>query len=307
MAKNTLLPVTMSVKRAQELLANNKNNRRVSQQLVSRYQRDMEEGRWKLNGAAILVADTGRLLDGQHRLLACVRAKQPFQTFIIEGLPEDIMDTIDAGRKRSGGDVLGLRGIGEGYAPGVAASARLVLNYVRGDSLQASQSNSAILQLVDAYPDLVTFHIMARPSHSVIQSSALGAILFLGTRAPGMDKRADAFATGVAKGADLREDDARLALRATALNVRARSPGGRGPLTMWAFMACATAWNAFVRQEPLTRIKLQPNEAGRILPPDILGGPKRAEGVDSLRNVRLHTNRLRAMAAKEADQPEAAA
>jgi hypothetical protein len=56
---------------------------------------DMEQGRWKYNGATIKFGSDGVLLDGQHRLLACVEANVPFETDVVFGLDPSVLDTID--------------------------------------------------------------------------------------------------------------------------------------------------------------------------------------------------------------------
>ncbi len=56
---------------------------------------DMEQGRWKYNGATVKFGSDGVLLDGQHRLLACVEANVPFDTDVVFGLDPEVLDTID--------------------------------------------------------------------------------------------------------------------------------------------------------------------------------------------------------------------
>lgn len=84
------------------------------------------------------------------------------------------------------------------------------------------------------------------------------------------------------------------------MEMRSRQASKRAPLAMWAFGACAYAWNSFVRQEGMDRIKLQPNKEGRFVPPDVLGGPKYGAGLDATRNFKPHTNQLKAIEAREA-------
>lgn len=299
-SKITAEVTTITPEIASALLEKNDQNRRVSHMLVQRYQRDMTNERWKFNGSAILVAETGVLLDGQHRLIACQRSKKPFDAILVRGLPEDVMDTIDAGRKRSAGDVLHIKGMAEGYSTGAAASARLAIKYLDGGNLQSSVSTVEIMDFIGNNPDIITYHLLGAPARHVVQTSALGAILFLGTRAPTFDKRAKAFVRGITVGDDLAEDDPRLVCRNAFLAMRSRQASKRAPLAMWSFGATALAWNAFVRQEKIDRIKLQPNKEGRFIPPDVLGGPKRGAGFAAVHNFRLHTNALKSIQTREA-------
>lgn len=95
---------------AKEMLGVNTNNRNVSRTQVELFARTMAQKAWKMNGEAIKFSNTGRLLDGQHRLLACVESGVPFRTLVIRGLPEDTQETMDAGKSRTMANVLELKG-----------------------------------------------------------------------------------------------------------------------------------------------------------------------------------------------------
>jgi hypothetical protein len=296
-------PETITPKEATALLKLNKRNRPLSKGVVNRYVEDMKGGRWKFNGSTILISKSGILLDGQHRLAACIQADVPFQALVVRDLDDDVMATVDAGKKRSAGDALALYGFAEGYAPAVAAAGRLVLNYVHKRSLNSSCTASETVDLISRFSEVAEYAIMAHPAHKIIQSSTLGSVLFLGTRARGFTRHAHAFVEAIVHGAELRADDPRLALRNYFLNSRARNPGGRAPLTHVSFLAVIRGWNAFVRQEPLTQIRPFSGRE-KIVTPDIIGGPKCGDGVDALSSVKLHTNQIKAMKDREAAERE---
>ena len=81
-------------------------NRKVSNRHVDIYAEEMRSGRWKLNGVAIKLDEKGGILDGQHRLLACVQSGVPFQTIVMNGVERDTFDTLDCGRVRTTAQVL---------------------------------------------------------------------------------------------------------------------------------------------------------------------------------------------------------
>lgn len=111
MGKNPTARIeTISPAQAEQMLAHNTHNRTVNRPRVNDLARDMTAGRWQVNGEAIKFASDGTLLDGQHRLMACVRAGQPFTTLVIRGLPAETQSTMDTGRKRSMSDVMSLEG-----------------------------------------------------------------------------------------------------------------------------------------------------------------------------------------------------
>jgi hypothetical protein len=69
----------------------------------------MRRGEWDFNGTTIKVASSGRLLDGQHRLTACVEAEAPFDTLVVYGLEDESFASIDqAAKGRKVSDVLSI-------------------------------------------------------------------------------------------------------------------------------------------------------------------------------------------------------
>lgn len=86
-------------------------NRNISKATVARYARDMLAGDWFLNGQTIKVSVRGRLLDGQHRLQACVKAGVPFHAIVVHGVEEDAFATFDLTKKTTYTSVLARRGV----------------------------------------------------------------------------------------------------------------------------------------------------------------------------------------------------
>lgn len=95
---------------AEAFLEGNTHNRLVKTVNFKKLVDDMAAGRWDFNGESIKFAEDGTLLDGQHRLLACVESGKPFIAIIVTGLPAVAQETIDTGSSRSLADVLRLRG-----------------------------------------------------------------------------------------------------------------------------------------------------------------------------------------------------
>ena len=108
----TSQPVLMTVtpQLAKQWLERNVHNRPLSEVTVIAYALDMLEGRWRYNGAAIQFDSNGTLIDGQHRLKACVEADVPFQTIVVFDLPPEVMRTIDIGKPRTSGHIAHLEG-----------------------------------------------------------------------------------------------------------------------------------------------------------------------------------------------------
>ena len=89
-------------------LDKNVKNRKLQRHTTSKYARDMLAGAWQVTGDAIRFDVHSNLLDGQHRLKACIEAGVPFETFVIYGLPTQTQDVMDIGKIRSATDTLAL-------------------------------------------------------------------------------------------------------------------------------------------------------------------------------------------------------
>ena len=271
---------TITPKKARELLKLNTRNRKLSKALVSKYAGDMRSGRWPYNGDPIRVSRDGVLLDGQHRLYACLEADASFEAELIEGLPDEVAMTIDGGRRRSAADVLNMLQGGSMASVGTAASAKIVLNYLSGVTITAQQSTPSIMTLLNEEPDVAAWHIAARASDRIILPSALGAVMFLGTRAATYEKRARQFLDPLLRGEGLEAGDPRLALRNGFLNKRLA--GAKHVHPVWAFIATVQCWNAWVTDRRLEFLKVIPGRDGKLSIPNVLGGPKFGAGIQSL-------------------------
>jgi len=72
----------------------------------------LQERQWVFNGQSISIGENGALVNGLHRLTACMRAGLPLLTLFVEDVPASglAFDTSDQGPKRSIADVLGVHG-----------------------------------------------------------------------------------------------------------------------------------------------------------------------------------------------------
>lgn len=100
--------VNMTSKHAQKILNNNVHNRNIRKRKVEAYARDMLAGNWHDNGETVKIATDGTLLDGQHRLLAVVKADVTVPMVVVYDLAPEVQNTVDTGAKRTFGDQLSL-------------------------------------------------------------------------------------------------------------------------------------------------------------------------------------------------------
>lgn len=116
---------------AAEWLKLNTSNRNLRDSTVTKYARDIREGRWSKNGDSIRFSKTSKLLDGQHRLNAIIEAGIAVEMLVIAGLDDETQATMDIGARRSAGDALKLDGINGGK--NIAAVIRKILLWEQGD------------------------------------------------------------------------------------------------------------------------------------------------------------------------------
>jgi hypothetical protein len=164
---------------AKKYLAKSTINRNVSQDTVRNYSRDMEEGNWDLNGGTIVFDEDGRLLDGQHRLLACLKANTPFKTFVTTGVEGNARLTIDAGKKRTFGNQLQIMGHKNSNA---LAAAIQNSYYILAGSLARRLTHHELLSFLEKYPRLSdSASYIANNNVIVPKPSILAAVHFLAT------------------------------------------------------------------------------------------------------------------------------
>lgn len=248
---STLTIETITPDEAQKMLDLNTNNRPIRQVRVHLYASEMKADRWLLTGEPIIFNGTN-LINGQHRLAACVYAGVPFTTAVFRGAADEVYQVIDSGLARTAGDVLKHEGIPHYNA--TASAARLVLGYnanVLHDSQSWTQVSSRPLIL-----DEVTQHAAAyeHAAHRAWQARQDGynvgsfiAITILLSRLIGQDETVE-WMDGAVSGVGLESGDPRLALRRWILGIR----GGTGPVHLSAWIR---ARNAYVKNESRTLIK----------------------------------------------------
>lgn len=74
---------------------------RLVEVTVARYAADMAVGNWPWTGEPILIGPNGEVIDGQHRLHACVRSGASFECEVVYGVPLNVAKYVDTGMGRS--------------------------------------------------------------------------------------------------------------------------------------------------------------------------------------------------------------
>lgn len=186
-------------------LNRNENNRPVRNLRVATYAREMKAGRWRLNGDSIRFDRDGNLLDGQHRLFACIEAGVSFPALVVTGLEPDTFTSIDVGIRRTGADALSV--VGEVDTNKLAAALVRVWKWERGLLGSSSKydypTHAQIIETRDNHPAVQeSIRFVEKQIKGIrISRSALGALHYLfAMRAPEL---ADDFFQALGTGAGL--------------------------------------------------------------------------------------------------------
>jgi len=259
---------------AREMLALNTGNfRKPDKHRVALYAKEMELGRWELNGDTIKIGD-GVLLDGQHRLLAVIKSGKRVQMLVVRNIASD-GHTVDRGKPRTISQWCSHVGISNGNL--VAAAAKLILFYEKGLWARPSVQSTDVLDSEqldfieqNSEPLLLCVRQTRRTKH-IISSALMSTILYVGCdgRAPQEVDVATWFCDALVDGNGLTENDAVLHLRN---RVMLQTPQKR--IDRFVLRAlCTIAWNKTVKGEPCTAAAFRLRLAG----PGVQNAPGKIE------------------------------
>jgi hypothetical protein len=224
---------------ARQLLLLNKRNRPMDFHHVRVLAREMQAGHWKFNGDSIRISTANNILDGQHRLHAIITSGVTIECLIVRGLPDDAFDTIDVGKKRTGGDIFFIKG--EKDCNVLAAALQLVHGYY--DNRLTPRKTYPITVLEEAlilHPAIRNSVTFAKEKKAkLLPQSACSALHYLFSE---KDKLlADIFIESLATGTGLRLEDTIWLLRERLI----KNLSDRAKLPTHYIMALAIkTWNA---------------------------------------------------------------
>lgn len=148
--------VTVTPDTATRWLAGNTLNRTVRAAKVNQYANDMTNGRWTVSNDDLCFSPDGKLLNGQHRLLAVVKSGCTITFSAKRNVPLEAMKSMDSGAGRRTADAL--RFAGEKHASWLAAAIKLCVLYTDGriykDSALQALSPAEHMVFLDEHPDI---------------------------------------------------------------------------------------------------------------------------------------------------------
>lgn len=137
---------------ASAYLEMNTSNRPLSSNHTTRLVKSAREGQWQFNGSTIVFADDGRLVDGQHRLRACVISRVPMVTLVVRGVSFKAFETLGDVKQRTKSETLAVCGE-HNYS--VLSSAILALEkYTKHPESTRVYSSVEMLKILEDNPGL---------------------------------------------------------------------------------------------------------------------------------------------------------
>ncbi len=254
---------TVNPATAAKYLERNKNNRPLRNGTVKKYAALMVDGQWELNGEAIKFAESGELLDGQHRLHAVVGSGVAAPFLVVRGVPDRVFDTLDTGAKRTAGDILSLEGFMNSAL--VASAARILMGFENTGGFNQHRhgaviySNRDILEFVEACPAITdsAAYIKGRnKSYRLLAGNGAPLVVlhYLFNRAD--HQRCSMFFDMLATGANLAEGHPVLVLRNKMSGITFRSLRN----TSEGFAIYIKAWNAFCAGKTIRNLYFKDSE-----------------------------------------------
>jgi hypothetical protein len=256
--------ITITPQTAVEMLNQNQNNRPISETQVSHLTRAIKEGDWKVNGDMVRISKTGKVIDGQHRLLAVIRSKMAIDSWMIEGLDDDVFDTIDIGKKRSVADTLSCRG--EKNTTSLASALKLTARYFAG-KVEASMvfSTTDIEKELEKHPEMRDCIFSSSILKGLISPSVLNTCNYLFQKK--CKTLARLFFERLISGEDLKKGDPVHALRERLV----QNAGSKAKLKdAHVFALSIKAFNYFCLGTKATHLKLMEQDGRMIVFPKVI-------------------------------------
>jgi hypothetical protein len=227
-------------------------NRKVRQAQVDKIAGDILAGDWILNNQAIGIGSDDVLVDGQHRLLALLKAAETdpevtIESWVMWNLNPKAMTTVDIGKNRVGKDFLAMIGVANGSQ--IASALRLVYAYdtIQPYSYQAWKraqfSATKLQELAVEHADLVNNYYTGHGAARLLTPASVAAGLYLIRRdRPDLVELLPRFLEPLKTGENLVKGSPILALREWAKNALSQKRRRDGVTMLVLFLRAFNHW-----------------------------------------------------------------
>ena len=242
---------TITPAMAQHYLTKNKINRKVNEVAVRNYHKLIISGKFFPTHQGIAFYKDGTLADGQHRLLAIIRANMSVKLLVTTGLDKEAAVAIDVHRKRTMVD--GLR-IGQ-ISDWIDTRHIAIANLIAGGRRLNQPETVAFLEHIEDGARFATNHLNASKRHLMNSSihSAVAMAHFYGEDPEDLARFCQIFVSGLASEP---RDSAIIKLRDEFYN----NTNGSASNKQEKYLKAQRAIQAYLSHEVMKRLSL-PKEA----------------------------------------------
>lgn len=269
-------------------------NRPLNSSKVKQYAAKMKAGLWdKFNSQAVTIDVNGDIVNGHHRLQACIEADTPFETLFAEGVPPETFANEDSGLARSSANYLHI--LGEKNSIILAAAARVLRlwdmglwSYATSSSRNVPVSNEELLDEISERPVLRKAAAYFAAAGKRIRPLPLGMMSGLWALTSGHPKH-EPFWNEMVNGTDIAPDSP---VRLFRDRIAAMKAGEKTIKKIHLLALVTKTWNAYADgkrvvslawrkgaderfPEPITKLK------PRLLPPEEAAAEKKAKEEDA--------------------------
>ncbi len=237
-------------------LQRNSGNRKIKQAMVNQFARDMAMEHWSFTGETIKFSVTGRLIDGQHRLLAVVKSGATIKVLVVVGVPDESQAMMDAGAKRSASDALEFKG--EVNTTCLASTVRFAITLERKAVKHKNGISTAeIMEWLAHHPDIRRYVGKAQRNASKVDlRPSVFAYALWRVAAIDEDQAQEFFTDIVEMRSSGTGDPVNTLLQRMRMARRARESVSSAAQLGWIFRA----WNARRAGVPLKRLSIPAND-----------------------------------------------
>lgn len=244
--------IVVTPEMAKSWLEKNKKNRRQTKTTIQKYASDMKSGRWDVTGDPIRFDVNADLIDGQHRLKACILADTPFETVVIYGLPTDVQNVIDSGKGRNASDMFTLSGLHNTAV--LAGALRVLISERSGVRPRAhTMSNSAIREAYEKHPHITRYLPMGGQMPRGISGAQVGYLRYVGAELLGKPEKAQAMFEVLRFGAPAYPGDPIHMYRERVIKSGDNKPMAMTRDALW--FTLKAAFNMFLAEESVSHLR----------------------------------------------------
>jgi ParB-like chromosome segregation protein Spo0J len=217
----------------------------------------MLRGKFMLNGEAIIFDDRDNILDGHHRLEACVKADVPFDSLIVRGIDRRAISTIDTGASRDIVDDLTIASPAHRIINiRVGKILPLIIKYSKPTLAPYWKTVPGRKEILDSNPEIIEAAAAVKISGKpLMRESVLGAIQYLGSIAH--REKTETFIKQLIEGVGLEQYMPAHTVREYLIATGRRLSSTRSQMSNWeVFRACCLGLDRFISEEQLRIVRV---------------------------------------------------